>query len=98
MNTKITTLRLPKELADELDAVARADRLPVSELVRAALYRFIAERRTEPDFKERLTEVLEEDRKTLERLAAWGDLFASWGRRRTAPSPRPQLHETQDPD
>jgi metal-responsive CopG/Arc/MetJ family transcriptional regulator len=42
MNTKITTLRLPKELADELDVVARIDRLPVSELVRAALYRFIA--------------------------------------------------------
>jgi metal-responsive CopG/Arc/MetJ family transcriptional regulator len=70
MNTKVTTLRLPKELADELDAVARADRLPVSELVRAAVYRFIAERRAEPDFKERLKEVVEEDRKTLERLAA----------------------------
>jgi len=70
MNTKVTTLRLPKELADELHAVARADRLPVSELVRAAVYRFIAERRTEPDFKERLKEVLEEDRETLERLAA----------------------------
>lgn len=70
MNTKITTLRLPKELADELDVVARIDRLPVSELVRAALYRFIAERRSEPDFKERLNQVAEEDRKTLERLAA----------------------------
>ncbi|HYQ77796.1 MAG TPA: ribbon-helix-helix protein, CopG family [Solirubrobacterales bacterium] len=70
MNTKVTTLRLPKELAEELNAVARADRLPVSELVRAAVYRFIAERRSEPDFKERLKEVLEEDRKTLERLAA----------------------------
>jgi Arc/MetJ-type ribon-helix-helix transcriptional regulator len=70
MNTKITTLRLPKELADELDVVARIDRLPVSELVRAALYRFIAERRSEPDFKERLNQVAEEGRKTLERLAA----------------------------
>jgi metal-responsive CopG/Arc/MetJ family transcriptional regulator len=70
MNTKVTSVRLPKELADELDAVARADRLPVSELVRAAVYRFIAERRAEPDFKERLKEVVEEDRKTLERLAA----------------------------
>jgi Arc/MetJ-type ribon-helix-helix transcriptional regulator len=39
MNTKVTTLRLPKELADELDVVARVDRLPVSELVRAAIYR-----------------------------------------------------------
>jgi Arc/MetJ-type ribon-helix-helix transcriptional regulator len=70
MNTKITTLRLPKELADELDVVARVDRLPVSELVRAAIYRFIADRRSEPDFKERLNQVAEEDRKTLERLAA----------------------------
>jgi predicted transcriptional regulator len=70
MNTKVTTLRLPKELADELDVVARVDRLPVSELVRAAIYRFIADRRSEPDFKERLSQVAEEDRKTLERLAA----------------------------
>jgi metal-responsive CopG/Arc/MetJ family transcriptional regulator len=70
MNTKITTLRLPKELADELDVVARVDRMPVSELVRAAVYRFIADRRSEPDFKDRLKEVVEEDRKTLERLAA----------------------------
>jgi Arc/MetJ-type ribon-helix-helix transcriptional regulator len=70
MNTKITTLRLPKELADELDVVARVDRLPVSELVRAAIYRLIADRRSEPDFKERLSQVAEEDRKTLERLAA----------------------------
>jgi hypothetical protein len=59
-----------KELADELDVVARVDRLPVSELVRAAIYRFIADRRSEPDFKERLNQVAEEDRKTLERLAA----------------------------
>jgi metal-responsive CopG/Arc/MetJ family transcriptional regulator len=70
MSTKATTVRLPKELADELDAVARADRLPVSELIRAAVYRFIADRRSEPDFKERLKEVVEEDSKTLERLAA----------------------------
>ena len=70
MTTKATTVRLPKELADELDAVARADRLPVSELIRAAVYRFIADRRSEPDFKERLKEVVEEDRRTLERLAA----------------------------
>jgi len=68
MTTKATTVRLPKELADELDAVARADRLPVSELIRAAVYRFIADRRSEPDFKERLKEVVEEDRRTLERL------------------------------
>jgi len=70
MTTKATTVRLPKELADELEAVARADRLPVSELIRAAVYRFIADRRSEPDFKERLKEVVEEDRRTLERLAA----------------------------
>lgn len=69
MNTKVTTVRLPKELADELDAVARVDCLPVSELIRAAVYRFIADRRSESDFKERLMERLEEDRRTLERLA-----------------------------
>jgi predicted transcriptional regulator len=69
MSTKATTVRLPNELADELDAVARVDRLPVSELVRAAIYQFVAVRRSEPDFKERLKERLEEDRQALERLA-----------------------------
>jgi transposase len=54
MSTKATSLRLPTEQAEELAAVARVDGVPISEIVRAAIYQFIAARRSEPDFKERL--------------------------------------------
>lgn len=69
MSTKATSLRLPTEQAEELAAVARVDGVPISENVRAAIYQYIAARRSEPDFKERLKQCLEKDRKTLERLA-----------------------------
>lgn len=69
MSTKVTTMRLPTEQAAELAVVARVDDVPVSEIVRAAIYEYIATRRTHSDFKERLRKCMEEDRKTLERLA-----------------------------
>jgi Arc/MetJ-type ribon-helix-helix transcriptional regulator len=68
MKTKVTTLRLPEDQAAELGAVARADGVPVSEIVRAAVYQFITARRSETDFKKRLKERIEEDREVLERL------------------------------
>lgn len=37
MNTKVTSLRLPTNMADELAAVARADDDPMSEVMRKAL-------------------------------------------------------------
>ena len=49
MTTKATSLRLPTEQAEELAAVARVDGVPISEIVRAAIYQFIAARRSEPD-------------------------------------------------
>lgn len=67
--TKVTSLRLPADLAEEISAVARVDGLPISELVRAALYQFITARRAEPDFKEQLRKLLEEDQEVLKRLA-----------------------------
>lgn len=48
--TKITTIRIDDELKVEVDAVARADDVPASEVVRAALYRYIAERKSDPQF------------------------------------------------
>lgn len=68
--TKITTIRIDDELKVEVDAVARADDVPASEVVRAALYRYIAERKSDPQFQTRLRELLEEDREVIERLAA----------------------------
>lgn len=68
--TKVTTLRVPEDLAAELSAVSRADEEPVSEVVRAAIYRYIADRKSDPQFQTRLQKLLERDREVLERLAA----------------------------
>jgi len=69
MRTKVSSLRVPEDLAIELDAVARAEGESVSEITRAALYEFIAARRSDQRFKQRLQRRLEEDRKVVERLA-----------------------------
>lgn len=68
MATKVTSLRLPDYMAAELAAVARADDMPVSEAVREAIEKHIAERRADKDFKERLKQLLEEDQEVLKRL------------------------------
>jgi Arc/MetJ-type ribon-helix-helix transcriptional regulator len=67
--TKAMTLRLPAEQAAELEAVARADRTTVSEAVREAIDKLIAERRGDKEFQARLRTMMQEDRKVLERLA-----------------------------
>jgi len=69
MSTKVTTMRLPTTQAAELAVVARVDGVPVSEIVRAAIYEYIAARRIHPEFKERLRKCMEKDREALERLA-----------------------------
>jgi predicted DNA-binding protein len=69
MATKAMSLRLPADQAAELEAVARADEMPVSEAVREAIDAHIAARRADKDFQKRLKRRLEEDREVLERLA-----------------------------
>jgi predicted DNA-binding protein len=69
MSTKVTSLRLPDFMAAELAAVARTDDMPVSEAVREAIEKHIAERRADKDFQARLKKRLKEDREVLERLA-----------------------------
>jgi len=56
-------------MAAELAAVARADGIPISEVVRQAIGKHIAERRADEEFQKRLKELLEEDQKVLKRLA-----------------------------
>ena len=68
--TKVTTVRIDDDLNDEVNGVARADDVPASEVVRAALYRYIAERKSDPKFQERLRELIEKDRALIERLRA----------------------------
>ena len=69
MPSKATSLRLPEPLAAELAAVARADGIPISEVVRQAIGKHIAERRADGEFQKRLKELLEEDQKVHKRLA-----------------------------
>jgi post-segregation antitoxin (ccd killing protein) len=56
-------------MAAELSAVARADEIPVSEAVREAIEKHIAERRADEDFQERVKQLLKEDQEVLKRLS-----------------------------
>ncbi|MGN6663756.1 MAG: ribbon-helix-helix protein, CopG family [Solirubrobacterales bacterium] len=67
--TKATSLRLSPELAAELEAVARAQGVTISEVVREAVSNHIAAVRTDDRFQARLREQMEKDRELLERLA-----------------------------
>ena len=69
MATKVTTLRLPDYMAAELGAVARADGVSVSEVVRDSIAKHIAERRADEGFQKRLKLLLEEDQEVLKRLS-----------------------------
>jgi len=69
MASKATSLRLPEPMAAELAAVARADGIPISEAVRQAIEKHIAERRADEQFQERLKRLLEEDQRVLKRLS-----------------------------
>ena len=66
---KNMTLRLSGDQAEELEAVARADGISVSDAVREAITEHIARRRGNEEFRERLRAVMERDREILERLA-----------------------------
>jgi post-segregation antitoxin (ccd killing protein) len=68
MTTKATSLRLAETQAAELAVAARADGMKMSEVVRIAIDKHIAERRSDPGFQKRLKRLIEEDRETLERL------------------------------
>lgn len=67
--TKAFTMRIPEEKAAELEAVARADGVPVSEAVREAIDRHIDARRKDKDFQARLTKLIDDNQRVLDRLS-----------------------------
>lgn len=69
MSVKVMTLRIDEEKAAELATVARTDEMTVSDTVRDAIAKHIASRRTDPEFKKRVKQLIEEDSKTMRRLA-----------------------------
>lgn len=66
---KTMSFRLPDELAAEIEAIARVEKVSVSEAIRAAVYRYIATRRADKDFQQRLRKRMEEDLALIERLS-----------------------------
>ncbi len=67
--TKQTTVRLPDELADDAEAVARVEGTSVNSLIVDALRNEIERVRGDKDFTNRAKKLLERDKELLERLA-----------------------------
>lgn len=68
MNMKISTLRLPEPMAKQLGAIARAEGISVSEVLREGIENHIAARFSDEEFKEGLRKVQQEDRDVLKDL------------------------------
>lgn len=66
---KQTTVRLPEDLADDAEAVARVKGISVNGLIVDALRAEIERVRQDEDFTNRAKRLLERDRELLERLA-----------------------------
>lgn len=69
MESKAMTLRLPQEQAQELEAVAQVDGVPVAEAVRTAITEHIEARRRDKAFQQRLRASLDRNQHILEKLA-----------------------------
>lgn len=66
---KQTTVRLPEELADQAEAVARVKGTSVNALIVESLAAEIERVRADDDFTKRARTLLERDKELLERLA-----------------------------
>jgi predicted transcriptional regulator len=66
---KQTTVRLPDDLADDAEAVARVRGESVNQLIIDALAAEIERVRADDDFTARAKKLLERDREILDRLA-----------------------------
>jgi len=69
MARKSTTVRMPEELAETAEVVARARGVSVNELVLEALRAELNRVRNDTEFMERLRALIDRDREILERLA-----------------------------
>ena len=67
--TKNLTIRIPDEVAANAEAIDRVDGVSLNETVKQSLVEAVERRRNDPEFKARLTKIIEEDRELLERLA-----------------------------
>ena len=66
---KQTTVRLPNDLADQVDAIARTQGTSVNQLIIDALHNEIERVRQDAEFRSRVKRLVERDRRILDRLA-----------------------------
>jgi hypothetical protein len=66
---KQTTVRLPDELADRAEVVARTQGVSVNQLIIDSLQLEIDRVRKDPDFRSRVKRLVERDQQILNRLA-----------------------------
>jgi hypothetical protein len=69
MPRKVTTVRMPQELADTVDAVARGRGVSVNTVVLDALTSEIERVKKDKQFMARLRDLTERDKEILDRLA-----------------------------
>lgn len=69
MPGKAMTIRFEDGQAEELEAVAKVDGMPVSEAIREAIDQHIENRRKDKEFQARLRASLDRNREILEKLA-----------------------------
>jgi exosome complex RNA-binding protein Csl4 len=67
--TKQTTVRLPEDLAEDAEAVARVKGTSVNQLIVDSLASGIERVRSDKDFTQRARRLLERDKELLDRLA-----------------------------
>lgn len=63
------TVRLPADQAEDLEAVAQAEGIPVAEVIRRAVAEHIEGKMRDPGFQTRLRRQIERNRRVLRRLA-----------------------------
>lgn len=66
---KVTSVRLPLELATDLEIIARVKGQPVSVLFREAAAKIVAEHKSDADFRALLKEHQEAERAAFKRLS-----------------------------
>lgn len=64
------TVRLSAEMAEDIETIAKVCGTSIAEEIRTAVANYIAARRTDPEFAERLRRAKERSRRALERLGA----------------------------
>jgi predicted transcriptional regulator len=69
MTSKTTTVRLPEELADQVDVIARGRGVSVNAVVVGALVAEVERARADKTFMDHLRRITERDKEILDRLA-----------------------------